>query len=97
VERGILETAVRVGDSITVGHAEAELLKGPSFARVAPPGLPTKIELLDTGRGDYQLALPGVGREVVEALTVIAERGGASREAIAAETLATAIKQRLAA
>jgi hypothetical protein len=88
---------VRVGDSITVGRAEADILRGDRFARAAPPGLSSKIELLDTEGGYYRLALPGVGRQVIETLTVISEHSKSSQEAIAAESLAAAIKQRLAA
>ncbi len=89
-------TGVRVGDSITVGAREADLLNSDRFARVAPPGLHGRIELADAGGGHYRLALPGVGGQVVEALTVIAESGEDTREAVAAEALAAAIRQRLA-
>jgi hypothetical protein len=87
---------MRPGDSILINASEAELLKSDRFQTIASPELTSKIELTPNSKpGYYRLALPKIGRSVVDALAVFAERDVSGSEAIAAEHLAAAIEQRL--
>jgi hypothetical protein len=87
---------MRPGDSILINASEAELLTSDAFQTIVPPDIASKIELTpNTKPGYYRLALPKVGRSVVDALAVFAQGDIGGREAIAAEHLAAAIEQRL--
>jgi len=87
---------MRPGDSIVINDSEAELLTSDAFETIAPADLRSKIDLTpNTRAGYYRLALPEIGRGVVDALAEFAEGDIDASEAIAAEHLAAAIEQRL--
>jgi hypothetical protein len=89
---------LRVGDKIVISRTEADLLRSEEFGRVASPDIRERIVLAPAKRdpADYfELALPHVGRDVIDALNAFAASGVVPKEAITAEGLAVAIAQRL--
>jgi hypothetical protein len=83
---------MRLGDSIVIGRAEAEVLQSEAFAKAVTPEVARKIRLTRIN-DHYELALPKVGRPVVEALQAIHAED--QRQAVVAEVLAEAIEQRI--
>jgi hypothetical protein len=86
---------VRLGDSIIISQAEAEVLQSDTFRRLAAPGLTSNILLTPSGAGYYSLALPNVGRQIIGVLSAFAASGVQAEAAITAEGLAVAIAQRI--
>lgn len=87
---------MRLGDWIVISSNEAALLTSDAFKRIAPADLMSKIQLTpNTKPGYFRLALPGIGRRVIDALVAFAQGGIGTEEAVAAEHLAVAIEQRL--
>jgi hypothetical protein len=89
---------LRLGDSIVVSRAEADLLQSEAFGRVASPEVRERmvLEPIKRDSGTYlKLALPHVGRDVIDALSAFAASGVTPKEAITAQGLAVAIAQRL--
>jgi hypothetical protein len=86
---------VRLGDSITISQAEAEVLQSDPFRKFASPDVTSQILLTPSGSGYYSLALPKVGRQIIGALSAFAASGVQPEAAITAEGLAVAIAQRI--
>lgn len=89
---------MRPGDFILVNPSEVDLLTSDRFKQVASAELAPKISLTPAERGGaeyYRLALPKIGRPIVEALNEFAEGDASAEEKATAHGLALAISQRL--
>jgi hypothetical protein len=90
---------MRPGDFIVVNPTEVDLLTSNRFKQVASAELMRKISLTPAERGGieyYRLALPKIGRPIVEALNAFAEGDADAEEEVTAHGLALAISQRIA-